>query len=156
MFSIFFGHSFFPYPSWVQRTNRFLSKTTQTQLILIIIIFWALSRPHRFLRKIFWTLFWLNISQISSSVQCTNRSSSTTTKTQIILIFIIFWTLSRPYQFFWEKIRIFFGLTSPPILAEFNALIGFCLGQPWLNLYSFSSYFELFPDFTNFLEKIFF
>jgi hypothetical protein len=47
----FFRLSFFSYPSWVQRTNQFLSTTTQTRLILIFIIFWALSRPQQFLSK---------------------------------------------------------------------------------------------------------
>jgi hypothetical protein len=39
---------------------------------------------------------------------------------------------------------MYFGLTSLPILAEFNALIGFCLRQP-----------RLFPDLTNFLGHSF-
>jgi hypothetical protein len=78
-----------------------------------------------------------------------------TTKTQIMLIFILFLLLSRPHQFFWKKFEIYFGLTSPPILVEFNAPIGFYLRQPRLDLYSFFSYFELFPDLTNFLGKNF-
>jgi hypothetical protein len=61
------------------------------------------------------------------------------------------------YGRFWLKIfyKKNFGLSFPPILAEFNAPIGFCLRQPRLDLYSFSSYFELFPDLTNFLDKNF-
>ena len=51
----FFRISFFPYPSWVQCTNQFLSTTTQTQFILIFIFFFlALSRP--FQTKI-WNFF---------------------------------------------------------------------------------------------------
>jgi hypothetical protein len=78
-----------------------------------------------------------------------------------------YWSL-RPYKkkkcilrffrilpIFEKKILDFFGLKSPRILVEFNAPNGFCLRQPRLDLYSFSSYFELFPDLTNFLENFF-
>ena len=56
-------------------------------------------------------------------------------------------------NFFGKIFLIYFGLTSPPILAEFNAPIGFCLRQPRLDLYSFSSFLELFPDVNNFWGK---
>jgi hypothetical protein len=88
-----------PNPSWVQHSNWFLSKTTQTRLILIFHIILALSRPQNFW-DISLEFFWLSSFPYSSWVQRTNRFLSKTTQTWLILILIIFWAISRPHQLF--------------------------------------------------------
>jgi hypothetical protein len=45
-----------------------------------------------------------------------------------------------------QKFKKNFSSTFSPILGEFNAPIGFCLRPPSLDLYSFLSFFQLFPD----------
>ena len=108
----FFRISFFPYPSWVQCTNPFLSMTTQTRLILIFIIFLAHSRPQQFLRK-FFRFFLLSSFPYPSWVQRINLFLSKTTLSRLILILIIFWALSRPHQLVW-----FFRLNISPYPSQ--------------------------------------
>ena len=51
--------------------------------------------------------------------------------------------LSR--QKFWKN----FSSNFPLILGEFNAPIGFCLRPPWLDLYSYLSFFSSFQTFPD-------
>jgi hypothetical protein len=52
--------------------------------------------------------------------------------------------------FYEQFFKCFFGLASFPIPAEFYASTGFCLQPPRLDL---NSFFDLFPDLTNFREE---
>jgi hypothetical protein len=66
--------------------------------------FWALSRPHQFLRKIFWNFFVLVSSPILAEFNAPISFCPRPPRLYLCSYFHHFWALFRPHRFCWENL----------------------------------------------------